>query len=1060
MSGGSIEFDSFLLGVVELPLLSVEIHHIDRSHLRDNLFYYMPNTGSKAPSPLDTSTRFALLRSLWRSRLGDLREQSLIRQGQGWFHIAAMGHEALAGFAPYLEPDDYAFPYYRDRAFCLQRGLSDYDMALAFYAKRESSSGGRQLTGHFSHRELNIWSHPSPVGAHLLPACGAAWGMQLDGKSNVVYASLGEASARQGDFFEAVCFAKERNLPIVFVVEDNRIAISTATAKTNPLALGVLNAEEWQRVDGSDVEAVAAAGKLAFEHARRGDGPAFVWCDVERFSNHSSADDQRMYRSTEELEAMHERDPIAILQGRMIEDGLLTAEEAKELEEGLREEIRAAYQQASGAQDPLAREYRLHLTGELATVGDLPEMPTLELGDSCRMLDAVNATFHRAIDSMEDVVFFGEDIADPKGGVFNLTKGLSTKDPKRAVNSPLAESTIMGVSVGLASYGKRPCFEIQFVDFIYPGWNQLVSNMATLRWRSFGHWKCPLVIYAPCGGYLPGGALWHSQSGEGSFARVPGIRVVVPSTPADAAGLFWTALNGEDPTVILLPKHLMWADQPVNNVTPVPLGQARLVRAGSLLTLVTWGNCLELVEETLADMDVELDVELIDLRSIQPWDRETIAASVMKTGRLLIVQEDNISASVGQMIVADMCAKHEILQTLKSPPVIVSKEDVHIGFNPVYEYAALPDCERIAAALERLLATTLQSALEQGVSPDPTSAQTVPVTDMISPEEPASSSATKMITVPILGEGIRAARVVSILKQSGDSVKADDALCEVETDKAVFPIECDEAGVLGEWLIAEDDEVNVGQDLIELIMDKATPVITSAPEIVADVDSGAVPYDALKRTGGLSQEAVKQLQGIVPATIDVTCRWETVRDARLRSKKTPGGTLSTAAMSAWAVMQAMKKHERFASVVRGNDLVFDPEHFDLGVAVALPGDALETAVVKNVNTLEWDTFPQVFNEALRRTRHGEVDSKNRVSLTISSMGAYNVRSAIPIVVPPSIATLFIGAPYLLPDPKSKTGGTMEVASLVLTFDHRWINGVGAAAFLSDVRKGIERFDLV
>lgn len=1007
----------------------------------------MPKSASKATSILDDSTRAALLRSLWRSRLGDLREQSLIRQGKGWFHISGMGHESLAAIALQMEPEDYAFPYYRDRAFCLQRGLTDFDMALAFYAKRDSSSGGRQLTGHFSDRELNIWSHPSPVGAHLLPACGAAWGMQLDGKKNVVYASLGEASARQGDFFEAVCFAKERKLPVVFVVEDNRIAISTSTTRTNPIALGVLNKEEWHRVDGSDVEAVAVAGKEAVAQARAGRGPAFIWCDVERFSNHSSADDQRMYRAADELEAMHGRDPIAVFQRAMIEDGLLTEDRAKALEEEIREEIRAAYREASTTQDPLAEECALHLTGEPSAA---PVMPAIELGESCRMLDAVNKIFHSALDTMPDVVFFGEDIADPKGGVFNLTKGLSTKDPARVVNSPLAESTIMGVSVGLASYGMRPCFEIQFVDFIYPGWNQLVSNMATLRWRSFGHWKCPLVIYAPCGGYLPGGALWHSQAGEASFARVPGIRVVVPSTPADAAGLFWTALHGEDPTIILLPKHLMWAEQSVIDVTPVPLGQARTVREGSLLTLVTWGNCVELVEDTFEEMDAELDVELIDLRSIQPWDQETIARSIQKTGRLIIVQEDNISASVGQMIVAEMCGRHEVLQCLKSPPVIVSKADVHVGFNPIYEYAALPDRERIAAALERLLASTLETALEQATTADPTQSSTAA---MIAPEESAPPAATKMITVPILGEGIRVARVVSIIKQSGEAVRADDPLCEVETDKAVFPIECDEDGVLGEWQIAEDDEVKVGQNLIELkIKDAAAPATAESAVPIA--------YDTLKRSGGLSQEAVKQLQGIVPATIDMTCRWETVRDARLRSKKTPGGTLSTATMTAWAVLQAMKKHERFASVVRGNELVHDPERFDLGTAVALPGDALETAVVKNAQSLDWETFQDVFNEALRRTRHGEIDSKNRVPLTISSMGAYNVRSAIPIVVPPSIATLFIGAPHQLPDPKSKSGGTMEVASLVLTFDHRWINGVGAAAFLSDVRKGIERFDLV
>jgi 2-oxoisovalerate dehydrogenase E1 component len=1003
---------------------------------------------------LDSTARMSLLRVLWRSRLGDLREQNLIRQGKGWFHISGMGHEALAAIALGLEPGDYAFPYYRDRSFCIQRGMADYDLALAFYAKRASSSGGRQLTGHFSDRELNIWSHPSPVGVHLLPACGAAWGMQLDGKSNVVYASLGEASARQGDFYEAVCFAKERQLPMVFVVEDNRIAISTNTTKTNPLALGVLNVEEWLRVDGSDVEAVARVGQEAIAQARSGGGPAFIWCDVERFSNHSSADDQRMYRAADELDTMHARDPIAVFQQRVIEDGLLSAEEAAALEEQIREEIREVYRQAAEAEDPLASESDTHLTGPMQT----PELgPQIELGDSCRMLDAVNKTFHHAMDELPDVVFFGEDIADPKGGVFNLTKGLSTKDPSRAVNSPLAESTIMGLAVGLASYGKRPCFEIQFVDFIYPGWNQLVSNMATLRWRSFGHWKCPLVIYAPCGGYLPGGALWHSQSGEASFARVPGIRVVVPSTPADAAGLFWTALHGEDPTIILLPKHLMWAELPVgDSVDPIPLGQARMVRAGELLTLVTWGNCVELVEEALEAMPQQLDVELIDLRSIAPWDEATVAASIRKTGRLLIVQEDNISASVGQMIIATMCSQHEVLAALKSPPVLVSKADVHVGFNPVYEYAALPDQQRITAALEHLLATSLQSSLRAAptvVEPSTIHSETNHNMNS-STSNPAGAS--KNIVVPILGEGIRVARIVSILKKAGDVVHADDALCEVETDKAVFPIECDVSGVLGEWEVSEDDEVSVGQSLVPLTL-TAAAVAQAAPAAAA---AGSSPHRAEQRTGGLSHEVVRQLQDIVPATIDMTCRWEAVRDARLRSKETPGGTLSTATMTAWAVSQAMCKHQRFASVVRGDELVHDAKGYDLGVAVALPGDELQTAVVKNVNSLKWEEFIEIFNESLRRTRHGEVVSKNRVSISISSMGAYNVRSAIPIVVPPSIATLFIGAPYQMPDPQSKDGALMEVASLVLTFDHRWINGVGAAAFLSDVRKGIERFDLV
>lgn len=996
-----------------------------------------------------------LLQTLWRSRFGDLREQSLIRQGKGWFHISGMGHEALASAAKYLEPDDYAFPYYRDRAFCIGRGLSDQDLALAFYAKRTSSSGGRQLTGHFSDRALNIWSHPSPVGAHLLPACGAAWGLQLDGKKNVVYASLGEAAARQGDFFEAVCFAKERKLPVVFVVEDNKIAISTSTQETNPLALGALEAGDWQQVDGSDVRAVSKVMKNAVAHARSGEGPAFVWCEVERFSNHSSADDQRMYREAEEIQRMDARDPIKRFEALLIEEGVLTEEAARELETTIKAEVRAAYQKSSQAEDPKAEEQLTHLYGpeqEEAT-------PPVSLDSECRILDAVNKTFHTALEALPEVVFFGEDIADPKGGVFNLTKGLSTKDPARAVNSPLAESTIMGVAVGLASYGKRPCFEIQFVDFIYPGWNQLVSNMATLRWRSFGGWQCPLVIYAPCGGYLPGGALWHSQSGEANFARIPGIRVVMPSTPNDAAGLFWTAMKGSDPTIILLPKHLMWAQQSAPSPAPaVPFGKARLIQEGSLATIVTWGNCVELVQETLEKLEEPLDLECIDLRSIAPWDRDCLIESVCKTGRLLVVQEDNITASIGQMIVAELCREQAVLEALKSPPVIVSKADVHVGFNPVYEYAALPDDVRVKAAIEHLLSCSLQTSLEPAlINNDVKQPAAAVANNAIAHEvslKMSSEKHTKVIKVPILGEGIRVAKVVAVHKNVGDSVEADDALCEVETDKAVFPIESDISGEITEWKAELDAEVEVGQDLVVLETQSSEEAVqhpASASALVGSVDT------TLK--GGLSPEALQQIQGIVPATIDMTCRWEAIRDARQRSKDAGEATLSGTTMVAWVVTQAMKRFERFASYVSGNKLKHDLDSFDLGVAVALPGDILETAVLKAANHFDWKAFPKAMKACMKEVRDGKSSSKQRVALTLSSLGAHNVRSAIPVVVPPSVATLFVGAPYKMPDPKSEDGSLMEVVSLVLTFDHRWINGVGAAAFLSAVRKGMERFNL-
>jgi 2-oxoisovalerate dehydrogenase E1 component len=316
------------------------------------------------------------------------------------------------------------------------------------------------------------------------------------------------------------------------------------------------------------------------------------------------------------------------------------------------------------------------------------------------MVDAVNQVFQAGLRRDPKYVFFGEDIADPKGGVFRLTAGLSTEFPSRVFNSPLAEATIVGVGIGLACYGMRPVFEIQFIDFMGPAWNQIGQNLCTLRWRTFGEWKCPMVLYAPYGAYLPGGSLWHSQANESLFAHTPGLRVVVPSTPEDAAGLMWTAMHAEDPTIFLIPKHLFRLQMEVPAAVPaVGFGQARLRRAGDDVTVVAWGNCME---QSLAAADAlanEVSVEVIDLRSIQPWDRATVLASLEKTGRLVVVQEDGQSCSVGQMIISEIVGDPNSWSFFVSAPQLVSKPDVHIGYNPIYEYAALPSTEQVIAAI-------------------------------------------------------------------------------------------------------------------------------------------------------------------------------------------------------------------------------------------------------------------------------------------------------------------------------------------------------------------------
>ena len=297
-------------------------------------------------------------------------------------------------------------------------------------------------------------------------------------------------------------------------------------------------------------------------------------------------------------------------------------------------------------------------------------------------------------------MFFGEDIEDPKGGVFRLTAGLSENFPERVFNSPLAEATIVGAGVGLASCGMRPVFELQFIDFVGPAWNQIGQNMATLRWRTFDHWKCPMVLYAPYGAYLPGGSLWHSQANESLFAHIPGLRVVVPSTPEDAAALMWTAMHADDPTIFLIPKHLfrLQMDCP-EEVPAVGFGSARIRRSGDDVTLVTWGNCIEQSLAAANQLEAEVSVEVIDLRSIVPWDRETVLASLEKTGRLVVVQEDGKSSSVGQMVISEMVSSEDGFTSFLSYPQLVSKPDVHIGYNPIYEYAALPSTDEVVDAI-------------------------------------------------------------------------------------------------------------------------------------------------------------------------------------------------------------------------------------------------------------------------------------------------------------------------------------------------------------------------
>src|SRR6266567_3586284 len=889
---------------------------------------------------LSKEDKLRLLTTILESRHADLREQNLNRQGKGHFHVSGMGHEALAAISFLMEPDDYMVPYYRDRGLILGRGMTTRQLGLEYFAKRNTGSGGRQMPSHYSNAELHIWSVPTPTGSQLLPACGIAWGIQLDGKKNLVVTTVGDAATRQGDFFEAICFAKEKKLPLLLLVEDNAYGISMPTRKTNPLALNVLEPDNWRRIEGQNVQQVYDATAEAFEKIRAGGGPFFFWIKMERLSSHTSSDDQKLYRSEEELRELEKCDPLRYWKDQLIEEGVITAEEFARLDNEVKERIRREYSEAEKNEDPSPNE----LLANVAKASPKIDEEILPPG-KYRIGDTVNKILRSGLEEDPRRIIFGEDIEDPKGGVFRLTQKLSTEFPKQVFNSPLAESTILGVACGLAAYGKRPVFELQSIDFLCPGLNQLVTNISNLRWRSFGNWKCPAVIYAPYGAYLPGGSLWHSQANESALAHYPGLSVVIPSTPEDAAGLLWTAMQSEDPVIFLIPKHLLWAEHESQQpVRAVPFGQASKRSDGSDLTLVAWGNTIEKSLEAIAKIGNATSVELMDLRSIVPWDKAAIEKSVRRTGRLVVVQEDTENCSVGQMIISHLTSDAELWRTMISPPILVSKANVMIGYNPIYEYAALPDVQRIVAAIKKSVSRIHERApVAAGVDrgrvsaraganmPESATPATVPESNVDMSKQRAQS-----ITVPIMGEGIRNAKIVSLLKKPGDAIALDDPLCEVETDKAVYPIESSFAGVMGEWKTKVGDRVEIGQELGSVLTGEASPADQFQATAKASDDGveAAVPSRTETRPApedtrsytriapALSPTIMRKLSHVIPANLQIDARWDAIRKARDAAKKKNGKNIpSPSVMVAWAVVRGMEKHAPFRRLILENDQI-------------------------------------------------------------------------------------------------------------------------------------------
>src|SRR5947209_7894611 len=722
--------------------------------------------GAKKSKLYDGLTREQLIqayRYMYTSRRIDDREILLKRQQKIYFQMSGAGHEAIgvaAGLA--LKPGcDWFYPYYRDRALCLTLGMKPYDMFLqAVGAADDPSSGGRQMPSHWSDPKLHIVTQSSPTGSQILQAVGCAEaGRYLaqhpksaevsDAKNvadyrqfkdvsfqgdEVTYVSLGDGTTSEGEFWEAMNAASLGKLPVIFCVEDNGYAISvpvevqTAGGSISRLVSGFPNFH-FEEVDGTDPVASYAAFRRAAKYCRAGHGPAFVHAHVIRPYSHSLSDDERLYRPESERERDAQRDPVTRTQMFLLREGILDDKGINQLEKEVEAELQVAVDRALEALPPAPESVMQNLySPDLDVTSSVFDTPAIVAECSTdgkkvapkTMADLITATLRDEMKRDERIVIFGEDVADcsreeylkhklvkGKGGVFKLTFGLQCEfGNDRVFNSPLAEAAIVGRATGMATRGLKPVVEIQFFDYIWPAMMQIRDELSVIRWRSNNGFSCPVVIRVAIGGYLTGGAIYHSQCGESIFTHIPGLRVVFPSNSQDAAGLLRTAIRCDDPVLFLEHKRL-YRESFGRAAYPgpdymIPFGKAKVVQPGTDLTVITYGAVVPRALQAAQKLEREqgVKVELIDLRCLNPFDWETIAESVAKTNRALVAYEDTLSWGYGAEIAARIA--DQLFDQLDAPVRRVAAKDTFVPYQPILEDAVLPQPNDLYLAMRDL----------------------------------------------------------------------------------------------------------------------------------------------------------------------------------------------------------------------------------------------------------------------------------------------------------------------------------------------------------------------
>ena len=639
------------------------------------------------------------------------RVKSFVRQGKCSFHASTRGHEKVQiGMTMLLKPrHDWFFTYYREKAIAVGLGMPIKDIFLGMLGRAgDPNSEGRNMPEHFSSCALHLVSQTACTGTQYLPAVGLAKSLKMDGSDALVYVSSGEGATSEGEFFEALNWAARERLPVLFVIQNNGYAISVpqdtqTISEIHRIARGF--GMPTFDLDGTWFEPMYQTVPPVIERIRAGRGPALIEAQVVRIDPHSSSDDQKKYRSAEELNELIGRDPILQTEKYLIKNKIQTEEELVAIRKEIQQEVDAAADEADQAPPPDPSYVLAHIySGNPVVTEEVP--PTYLSEEPVNMVTAINNGLHEELARNPKIVMWGEDIADPKGGVFGVTRGLTTAFPGRVENSALAEASIAGVAGGMALNGYKPIVEIQFADYSWPAYMQIRNEIATVRWRSNNEWQCPVVIRIACGGYIKGGP-WHSTCVESLYSHTPGWYVLYPSCAEDAKGLIKTAARCEDPVIFLEHKGLYRRVQ-AKTLEPnadylIPFGKGRVRRVGKDLTIISWGSTVYLALDIAKEFEAQnISAEIIDLRSIVPLDEDLVFSSVRKTNRVIVGHEDMLTGGFGAEIAARIA--ENCFGDLDAPVIRLGAKDCFIPAAPNLEAAVLPSPDDMRSAVRRLLA--------------------------------------------------------------------------------------------------------------------------------------------------------------------------------------------------------------------------------------------------------------------------------------------------------------------------------------------------------------------